>query len=669
MPSVTRHSLLALFRAALVVALLTALALALAYQVRSRVRVDVGNAYDKPFVARFFDAEDDGTQTYRWTRDTSRIELDAQGLATPWTLRVRLNGYRPQGAARVDALMNGVPIDTFRAQDGWHEYEFQGNAAGDFWSGNNLLLFKTDTFVPQKEIQGSSDTRKLGAALDWVELMPQRSSAALGSADVWVDFGALPVMPPWGTLASWAVGCALLYVSARVIGVAPKISNLAAAALVVLVALGFAFARVWLGYYTASFLTLAITLAVFAVLLVVLLPRLAVHFALALDARALTFLSAMILTSVALKWGGAWYPQFHSSDLLFHAHRLEFVAQGNLLFTSELPDAARRVVPYPPALYIALAPLTIFSQAYAALLVVFNALADAAAILCIYFAARKLEADAKRQSKIENRKFAYALFAAFLVAFNPVSFWIYSWGNHTNIFAQAAATILFALLLTVPLTRPRNFLLALFLFLLAALGHLGVFLSLLAFLPLVILFRFMTREAAARREALAFGALLLGGIGLSWLWYYAEFSEALFKQAQIFAVDFGAGRAAGSGVNTAARVLDVGRYTVEQLGVVLILLGLAGIPLAWKKFEKRARAVWSAWLLVGGVFALITIGAAFSTRYTLWSAPALALSGAFVLVWLSEKSRAARWLAYALCAGAFLQTLWLWLDRVWNAYH
>ena len=655
-----------LVRSALLVALLTVLALTLAYQVRTRVLIDVGSAYDAPFVARFFDAEDDGTQTYRWTRDISRVHLDAQNLTAPWTLRLRLNGYRPNRPAQVQVQMNGATVDSFRVLDGWDEYESEGAVATDAWTGDNVLTFVSDTFVPQKEIEGSTDKRKLGVVIDWVELKPARSDAFLGTDDAWIDFGNAPVLPPLLTLASWACACALLFMTARGIGVPKRAANVFIAAVIFVIALSAAFARMWVGYYTASFLTLSAVLAIVALLLVLLLPRFAKHCAVVLDARALTVLSAIVLLSIGLKWGGVWYPQFRSSDLLFHAHRLEFVARGELFFTSELPDAARRVVPYPPALYVALAPFTAFSQEYAALLLVLNALADALAILAIFFAAARL---VKQKSEIENQKSAFALFAAFLVAFNPVSFWIYSWGNHTNIFAQDAATIFFALLLVLPMTRPRNFLLALFFLLLASVGHLGVFLSLLAFLPLAMILRAVARDENARGEALALGALFVSGLLLSWGLYYAEFADALTTQTQKFLGDFGAGRAAGRSGITFARVLDVARYTREQLGWVLLLLGLGGMPLAWKNFDARARAMWGAWLLVGIAFALVTIGSTFSTRYTLWAAPALALSGACALLWIFHRARAGKWIAYALCGIAFAQTLWLWLDRVWNGYH
>lgn len=661
-----RHSSLAMVRAAFLVALLTALVLTLAYQVRARVTIDIGGAYDVPFVAHFWDAEGDKAQTYRWTRDTSTIELDAQNLAAPWTLRVRMNGYRPNRPVRVQVEMNGAEVDSFLAHDGWETYELDGNVPADALTGNDTLVFINDTFVPQNEIESSGDTRRLGVTVDWIELMPTRSNTFLGNDDVWIDFGSAPVLPPIATIASWAFAFALLYASARGIGLPKRIVNLVVATLVALLALGFAFVRPFLGYYTAPFLNLAIALAVLALLLVVLLPRLARRLRLAPDARALTSLSAIVLLSIGLKWGGASYPQFHSSDLLFHAHRLEFVANGNLFFTSQLPDAAQRAVPYPPSLYVALLPLTVFSQDYSSLFVVFDALADAIAIFAIYFAARKIASDVAHFTFDVS---TLALFAALLFAFNPVSFWIYSWGNHTNIFAQDAATLLFALLLTQSLARPHNFLLALFFLILASLGHLGVFLSLLAFLPLAILLRFAARDENARREAIALGVLFVVGLLLGWALYYAEFTDVLLTQSQKFLNDFGAGRAAGRGGIMLARIGDVGRYTLDQLGLALVLLGLAGIPLAWKKFEARVRAIWGAWLLVGLAFALVTLGASFSTRYTLWAAPALALSGALALTWVLERGRALQMAAYALCTFAFGQTLWIWIDRVWNAYH
>lgn len=660
----SHHSFFTILRDAFIVALLTVLALALAYQVQTRVVIDVGGKWDAPFVARFFDAEGDAEQTYRWTRTQSRIELEGQNVPPPWTLRVRMNGYRPSGSARVQVQMNGALVDEFQARDGWHVYEMQGDVAAEAWSGNQVLTISNDTFVPAKEIENSIDTRKLGVATDWIELVPARGSLWIGNDDAWLDFARVPLTPPFGVLLSWGLAFGLLYATARGIGLSKRAVNIAFAFFILALACGFTFARLYLGYFTTTFLVLAIALALLAFLFVSLVPRFAARIGLALTPSSLTILGAILLVSIGLKWSGVWYPQFRSSDLLFHAHRLEFVSQGELFFTSELPDAARRVVPYPPALYVFLTPFTAFTREYSMLLLGVNVLADALAILAIYFAARKVfNTNEGRPSLLAS------LFSAFLFAFNPVSFWIYSWGNHTNIFGQDVATILFALLLTQSAARPRNFLLMLFLFVLASVSHLGIFFSLLLFFPLAIVFRFFSRAEDARRESLWLLALLGTGLVLMSGLYYAEFSGALITQTQNFFADLGAGRTAGSGGVTFARVGDVARYTSEQLGWVLLVVGIAGAPLAWKQFSARARAMWGAWLLVGFLFALVTLGASFSTRYTLWVTPTLALSGGLLLAWLFEKSRAAQFAVYALCGLAFAQTLWLWFDRVWNAYH
>lgn len=662
----TRRSVFPILRDASVVALITMFALALAYQVRSRVLVDIGGKWDAPFVARFFDAEGDTEQTYRWTHSESRVELDGQNLATPWTMRVRVNGYRPTGTVNVDVKMNGTAVAEFQAHDGWDIYESTGTVAADAWNGNNTVVLANETFVPQKVITGSTDPRKLGVAADWLELIPARSTATIGNDDYWLDLGGAPILPPMGVLLSWGAAFGLIYGTARGIGLSKRAVNPAFAIFILALALGFAFARPYLGYYSWAFLLLALMLGLLGSMLGWLVPRFAAHLGMRLERTHLALLCGIVLLSVGLKWGGAWYPQFQSSDLLFHVHRLEFVSRGQIFFTSELPDAARRVVPYPPALYVALAPFTLFGLDFSALLIALNGLVDALAILGIYFAARAIVQ--KREDMPDAAR--VALFASFLAAFNPVAFWIYSWGNHTNIFGQAVATILFCVVLTQRVARPRNFLLLLFLFILAAVSHLGVFLSLLAFFPPAIVLVFLLRDETTRRESGLLLGLFVVGLVLVSLLYYAEFSDVLLAQTRKFIADFGAGRAAAAqSTSILERVSNVARYTWEQIGWVLLLGGFAGAPLVWKYFSRRAVAIWGAWLLVGILFGLVTLGASFSTRYTLWAAPALALSGGLFLAWLIQKALGMQYVVYVLCAGAFAQTLWLWVDRVWNGYH
>lgn len=657
-PLFNLQSTVSSLRASLLVALVTLVALTLAYQVRSRVAVDVGGKFDQPFVVRFQDQEDDGEQTYRWTRDRSWIELEGTGVPAPWVLRLRANGYRPDRAAHVALAMNETTVEEFDTNGGWSVYTIRGTQPPDAWSGNNTIRLINDTFVPSEEIAGNVDPRKLGIAIDRLELVSERSGAVVGNDDYWVALRA-PVIPPFALLLSWAFSFSLLYTTARGIGLPRRAINFAFALFILALAFAFAFARLYVGFYTAPFLNLAIAIALLAVVLTWLAPRVYARLGLELTPRAWAGLGGIILASVGLKWGGMWYTQFHSSDLLFHAHRLEFVTRGNLFFTSQLPDAAQRVVPYPPALYVFLTPLISLFDDYSSLLLIANVLADALAVCAIYYAACKLFADAR-----------VGLAAAFLFAFNPVSFWIYSWGNHTNIWGQCAATLLFAFCLTHTLSGPRTFLVALFLFLLAALAHLGVFLSLIAFLLLVALLSLGSRSS--RSQVLTFAILLGTGVLLAWLLYYGEFSNVLAAQTARFIRDFSSGETAVRGTTPASlleRARHVLRLTTDQLGLVLMGLGLLGLPLAWRKLQACSRVILFAWLLVALIFTLISIGSSFSTRSTFWAAPALSISGGLVLAWLFQKTHVGALAAYALGAAAFAMTLLLWVDRVLYAYH
>lgn len=625
---------------------------------RSRVVVDVGGKFDQPFVVRFQDQEDDGEQTYRWTRDRSWIELEGTGVPAPWVLQLRANGYRPDRAAHVALAMNETTAEEFDTNGGWSVYTVRGAQPPDAWSGNNTVRLINDTFVPSEEIAGNVDPRKLGIAVDRLELVPERSSAFIGNEDYWIDLGA-PVIPPFAPLLSWGLAFGLLYATARGIGLPRRALNFAFAVFILALAFAFAVARLYIGYYTAPFLNLAFALALLAIALTWLVPRVYARLGLEQTPHAWAGLGGILLTSIGLKWGGMWYAQFHSSDLLFHAHRLEFVTRGNLFFTSQLPDAAQRVVPYPPALYVFLTPLIPFFDDYSSLLLIANVLADVLAVCAVYYAALKLFSDAR-----------VGLAAAFLFAFNPISFWIYSWGNHTNIWGQCAASLLFAFCLTHRLSSPRNFLLALFLFLLAALAHLGVFLSLIAFLLLVALLSLLSRSA--RSQVFTYALLFGAGVLLAWLLYYGEFSNVLADQTARFIQDFSSGETAVRGTVSASlfdRAQQVLRLTTEQMGLALIGLGLVGLPLAWRKLEARSRVTLFAWLLVALIFAVISIGSSFSTRYTLWAAPALSMSGGLALAWLFQKTRVGAFAAYSLGGAAFAVTLMVWVERVLYAYH
>jgi hypothetical protein len=706
-----------ILRAALIVAAITLGMVALAYQVRSRVMLDVGGMFDAPFVTQFHDAENDGTQTYRWTRGNARVVFAALGFDAPLDLRVRLNGWRPDRTAHLTLNANDTQIANLDTVGDWHVYSFDLSSRAPFDTGDLSLTLASDTFVPKDETPESQDPRALGVAVDWVEISPARSASAIGSADFWLD-PARPLLPPLLPTLAWTFSLALFYATLRGIGLSARVVNIGAAVLILALAVGLAFARIFVAPFVYAVIALVPFLAALGFLARRLVPRVFAKLGVRLEPAARVYLLAIFLAVLAFKLGGMFYPQFIASDITFHAHRLEFVGAGNLFFTSELPDAARRVVPYPPALYVFLAPFAAFPLDYEALIGIVSALLDASGVFVVFYLAWKISqtgvelhtpagagvqlprprgqravgagveqlprprgqravgagVELLHQDKVgvELRQ-TTALFAALLYAFNPVGFLSYSWGNHTNIFAQVAALYLLAFLVAreADVRDWRAFALTVFLIFVIALAHLGEFLTLIPFLVLTLVFLALARgeQPLARTSAFALAGVV--ALALAFALYYAEFWNLLVAQGARFVNDFVAGRAVtgeARGVNL-ARVVGVARGIANELGIVLLFAGLVGLPRLWGKTNPRERAVLSAWLLVALAFALVSLAAAYSARFTLWVAPLFAIAAAFALEWLAARGRIARAFVFILLVGAVVQTGWVWIARVLYAYH
>ncbi len=127
-------------------------------------RVDVGNGLDLGYVREMNldEHEGDGT-TYRWTEDQAEIRLAASPAGQPGLLRVRLRGYRPNGALpTVRVSVNGQVVGTVTPQTTWQIAEFPLPNVG----GTVIVRLETPTFVP-----GYADQRQLGVMLDWAEIV------------------------------------------------------------------------------------------------------------------------------------------------------------------------------------------------------------------------------------------------------------------------------------------------------------------------------------------------------------------------------------------------------------------------------------------------------------------------------------------------------------------
>ena len=247
--------------------------------------------------------------------------------------------------------------------------------------------------------------------------------------------------------------------------------------------------------------------------------RTAVEFVVALGSLSFAF-------AFMLRFGGLIYPQFLSSDILLHVHKVQLVLSGQWVFPELLPDGTP--VPYPNALYILLAPLASLlgpsDQTISLLLKWSNSLLDAATCLALAWAGWHL-----RHVKAGGA-------AAAVYALSPAPFVLFSAGNYSNLFAQAVLniTLLVALVFLSgksPLRRWKWVAAIGIGFLLTGLGHYGMMLAALVLLGLFLIwlcFEFVRGKSHTNGWAVqgAFGIALLASFGL----YYWHFTNEVWAQ-------------------------------------------------------------------------------------------------------------------------------------------
>ncbi len=130
-------------------------------------RLDVGNGLDLGYVrgTGLREREPDGT-TYRWTGGRAEIRLAVpEAPDGGHLLRLRLKGYRPSGPIPpVRVGVTGRPVGEVTPTGAWQVYELPVDPAA---ASTVVVRLETATFVP-----GFADQRRLGAMLDWAEIVP-----------------------------------------------------------------------------------------------------------------------------------------------------------------------------------------------------------------------------------------------------------------------------------------------------------------------------------------------------------------------------------------------------------------------------------------------------------------------------------------------------------------
>ncbi len=594
-----------------------------AYQARRPHSIDVGGIHDAPYLHAFHESEQDSEQKvgFRWTRD--RVGLDLAGLGRQAVeVRLRLQAYRPAplAAPEVSLRVGGRALFSTTVAPQWQVY--QALVPGELLAGGDLYLeLHAETFQP------ADDPRDLGVTVDWIEVRP----AGLG----WVE-------PAWGQLGCLLGVTLLSYLLLRRGGLSRTWSSL----LVILGSASLAYLlacqRLALTYFT---LPLVLLLAAAVPLTAVFLPLLERWAGRQGQVRQSRLVWAILLLGALLRLGGMLYPQFRSSDVLLHVHNAEYdVRSGSLFFTEPLPNV-NLPAPYPPGLYVAFQPLTLFSDDLPVLMEVFGVALDAAAGALLYFLARRL-----------SGRRDVALLALLLQQLAPVTYLIFSWGNYTNMFSRVALLAVLALLAAGRWRygQARGWLLLTGSFVLVLLGHFADSL-ILGVLVLLTVALGLGSRSGRRPTPVLLASLGVAGAAALLLYYSAPVPvEALLEGVPLLLQ--GQGRSQGL-VNPVGNLLDF-------LQAPVVLLALPGLALLPRRVRSWPGAVLGAALLTALLFGLAYALFASSTRYDYFVLPVLALGAGCLLASLRNRGWAGRWAVGALLLYLVWNCVWTWVQAI-----
>lgn len=141
------------------------------FQPSPRAYLDVGSGAEAGCIRGFHAPEYAAGSSYRWTRDSAAIRFQLPEREAPRRLVLGLAPWPPGlPSPFVSVTVNGTRLPGFEVAPNMSEVELSV-PAGSVRPGRLLVMEITSgTFVPAHAIEGSSDQRELGIALDWVRL-------------------------------------------------------------------------------------------------------------------------------------------------------------------------------------------------------------------------------------------------------------------------------------------------------------------------------------------------------------------------------------------------------------------------------------------------------------------------------------------------------------------
>ena len=642
----------------LAAALAGAASAVLVYQRHASVRVEMARGLPA-FVTGFYAPERQGRDYFAWSRERVRLRLDLVDRRVAWECRAAVVNWRPPsaGPASVRVESGGRTLLDRQVTEPRAPLDFTvppDRARPDL----DFTIDVSPTFVP-----GPQDQRQLGLVFEGLRCDPAPGARA--------------------RLAGPAVARAAL--AAALVALALSLAGMPAAVAAVLglfVAIAQAFS---LATGTAAHVltgppacALAALMAAFC-LLPVLAAR-ALRRPLSPAAKAAVGVSACALY---LKLIFLLHPDKTVVDALFHAHRLDMVLAGRLLFTQLSTSATP--FPYAVGLYVFAAPWALFVSDHVTLLRLVVCASEAAAVLLLYPLVVRHWGD---------RMIGVAAVALYHLA--PLPFAVIGNANLTNHFGQSAALAAMAAAAGWAFAGRRTAQVAglTVITALAFLSHVGTFAVLLPTLLVLALLTHGLLKGTGRgaatgiATAAALAVLLAAGL------YYAHFTDVYRPhlaalKADVTAVLGSGGRAvpgaapAGStGIEHQAPPLQLGfsgaaRQTRGAFGLPLIALALAGgWSLARRRRVDRLVLALAAWLTSWAAFLLWSTIRRVEPRYVqdAWefigriemaTTPAVAILAACGAVWAWRAGWVPRAVAAALLVlafGAGAQAMGAWVS-------
>ena len=600
-----------------------------------------------------YDVERAGTETFAWTRRSATVKLPGLDRSVDWSCTIRVRGGRvdPSTLPEVTVSVDGVITAVHQTTNEYQDLVVRLPAAVRT-SGSSITLTASNTFVP-----GPSDPRTLGVMLDRVACNPVADGF---------------VRPPVSVLTAAAVGAGAFGAAFMILG-APMLAWLAGAVLLALaqaVPLGWGFGM--FGAYPERAAWLGLWLAVVLVITVRAAERLRGR---PLTSAARTVISITVAV-LYLKLLALLHPAKLPIDVVFHAHRLQWVLDGRFYFTQPMPSGVR--FPYAIGLYIFAAPWTLVTDDYVLLLRIVVSSAEAIGALFVYLLVWRVWQD----------RLAGAL-AACLFHAVPRTFEIVGNANLTNAFGQSMALAVLTAAVLWPLSR-RDWRQTAGLTLITAfalLSHISVFTTLGVILGSLALLYWWSGDLQLRGPAVVvLGSLAVAAV-ISIVVYYGHFGEAYRSAAAVRAAPAPTENVSGrdpatdapatsrsASVSLPAKISEAGRLTVAAIGWPMMLLALAGgVPLWWRGFKDRLSLAIAAMVITFAVLTLAVVltpversfqryAAEFITRITLATYPAAVILAGLGAAATWRAGWAGRVVAGALLVAAADVGLDAWID-------